>query len=43
MQQLWMFWVAPLIGGALGGGIYAALFSQELEPTVRAAMTADKR
>jgi hypothetical protein len=38
-----LFWVAPLIGGALGGGIYAALFSQEPEPTVRAAMTADKR
>jgi aquaporin Z len=26
LQQLWMFWVAPLIGGALGGGIYRALF-----------------
>jgi aquaporin Z len=27
-QQLWMFWVAPLIGGALGGGIYPALFAE---------------
>jgi aquaporin Z len=27
LQQLWMFWVAPLLGGALGGGIYRALFS----------------
>jgi aquaporin Z len=27
LQQLWMFWVAPLIGGALGGGLYRALFS----------------
>ncbi len=26
LQQLWMFWVAPLIGGALGGGVYRALF-----------------
>ena len=26
LQQLWMFWLAPLIGGALGGGIYRALF-----------------
>ena len=43
LQQLWLFWVAPLIGGALGGGIYAALFSEEPEPTVRAAMTADRR
>jgi aquaporin Z len=28
LQQLWMFWVAPLIGGALGGGIYRGLFSE---------------
>ncbi|MGB6676747.1 MAG: aquaporin Z [Terriglobales bacterium] len=27
LQQLWMFWVAPLIGGALGGGIYRVLFN----------------
>ncbi|MFY9752420.1 MAG: aquaporin Z [Candidatus Acidiferrales bacterium] len=26
--QLWLFWVAPLIGGALGGGIYRLLFSE---------------
>ena len=28
LQQLWMFWVAPLIGGALGGGIYSMLFGE---------------
>jgi len=28
LQQLWMFWVAPLIGGALGGGVYRALFTE---------------
>jgi aquaporin Z len=28
LQQLWLFWVAPLIGGALGGGIYRVLFSE---------------
>src|SRR5579859_1554584 len=28
LQELWMFWVAPLIGGALGAGIYRALFTQ---------------
>ena len=22
LQQLWLFWVAPIIGGVLGGGIY---------------------
>ena len=25
MGQLWLFWVAPLVGGALGGIIYAWL------------------
>jgi aquaporin Z len=24
--QLWLFWVAPLVGGALGGSAYRALF-----------------
>jgi aquaporin Z len=28
LQQLWLFWVAPLIGGTLGGGIYRALFGE---------------
>jgi aquaporin Z len=28
LQELWMFWVAPLIGGALGGGVYQALFGE---------------
>jgi len=26
VRQLWLFWVAPLLGGVLGGGIYRALF-----------------
>jgi len=26
VAQLWMFWLAPIIGGALGGGVYRALF-----------------
>jgi aquaporin Z len=29
LQQLWMFWVAPLIGGALGGAIYSVIFGIE--------------
>jgi aquaporin Z len=28
VHQLWLFWVAPLVGGALGGAIYAALFGE---------------
>jgi aquaporin Z len=26
LSQLWLFWVAPLIGGALGGILYRAAF-----------------
>jgi aquaporin Z len=26
MSQLWLFWVAPIVGGALGGLTYNALF-----------------
>lgn len=26
LQQLWLFWVAPLIGGALGAAVYNMLF-----------------
>lgn len=29
LGQLWLFWVAPLVGGILGGLIYNALFSKE--------------
>ena len=42
LQQLWMFWVAPIIGGALGGAIYRSLFSEAVEPTVRGAMRIDR-
>jgi aquaporin Z len=28
LQQLWMFWVAPLLGGALGAGSYRMLFGE---------------
>ena len=28
MKQLWLFWVAPLIGGALGGGVYRAVLEE---------------
>jgi aquaporin Z len=29
LQQLWLFWVAPIVGGALAGVVYSALFKQE--------------
>ena len=28
VQQLWLFWVAPIIGGALAGGVYHAVFEE---------------
>jgi len=28
LQQLWLFWVAPPVGGALGGWIYKTLFEE---------------
>jgi aquaporin Z len=28
LQQLWLFWVAPLLGGAIGGAAYRALFAE---------------
>ncbi len=29
IAQLWLFWVAPIIGGAIGGKLYDALFSSD--------------
>jgi len=31
IQQLWLFWVAPIIGGALGGVIYHGVFEEPRE------------
>lgn len=28
VRQLWLFWVAPLLGGVLGGSLYRALFTE---------------
>jgi aquaporin Z len=28
LQQLWMFWAAPLLGGILGGLAYRSLFEE---------------
>lgn len=47
LQQLWMFWAAPLLGGIIGGGVYRMLFAEsairpdiEGEPAVRESAAA---
>jgi aquaporin Z len=30
LAQLWLFWVAPIIGGTIGGVLYARIFESEL-------------
>ncbi len=37
-QQLWMFWVAPLIGGVLGGAIYRWLSDGAAPASVEGAL-----
>jgi aquaporin Z len=38
LQQLWMFWVVPLIGGAVGGLIFRHLLSEDAtKPSLTAA------
>jgi aquaporin Z len=39
LQQLWLFWVAPLIGGLAGGALYRALFADAAD---RPQITGDK-
>src|SRR4051812_16334599 len=39
LSQLWLFWIAPLIGGVIGGGIYRALFAERVEISGDEAIT----
>ena len=29
LTQLWLFWLAPIVGGAIGGSLYAAIFESQ--------------
>ena len=41
LAQLWLFWVAPLIGGAIGGVLYSSIFSEYKEQPVLGAIEQD--
>ena len=32
LQQLWLFWVAPILGGALGGLVYPLIAGNQKKP-----------
>jgi aquaporin Z len=40
LSQLWLFWLAPIIGGAIGGALYASLFEAEAEKAELGAQAA---
>jgi aquaporin Z len=33
IAQLWLFWVAPIIGGIMGGALYAGIFESRMTMT----------
>jgi len=39
LEQLWLFWVAPIIGAAVAGAVYS-VFATQPEPSAREAMSA---
>jgi aquaporin Z len=39
VEQLWLFWVAPIIGAAIAGVVYS-VFATEPEPSVRKSLSA---
>lgn len=38
LQQLWMFWLVPLVGGAVGGLIFRHLLDADTKPSVTTAV-----
>lgn len=43
VHQLWLFWLAPLVGGVLGGAVYRAFFGEavtQAKPELKPALSA---
>jgi aquaporin Z len=40
LQQLWLFWVAPIVGAAIAGLVYSAVFAERPLPGVSGAVVA---
>ncbi|MGC2497061.1 MAG: aquaporin, partial [Acidobacteriaceae bacterium] len=36
LSQLWLFWLAPIMGAVLAGLIYRVFFAEKVEPASRA-------
>jgi len=37
LEQLWLFWVAPILGAILAAFVYSALMHETAEPTTHVA------
>ena len=40
LEQLWLFWLAPIVGAALAGAVYAFFEQEEPVPVAARAQTA---
>jgi aquaporin Z len=43
LSQLWLFWVAPIVGAAIAGAVYHGVFETPPEPSMREALSKETR